>query len=103
MSTTTRRNFLRGKPLGHGGNAAGNIEIVSLVVNAFPQHLEEVAREVAALPGTDVHITDQKGKLIVVLEASTQGEIGSVANAISGIRHVLSAAMVFQATENLAV
>lgn len=74
-------------------------EIVSLIVNAFPAHLGEVSAAITALPGAEVHGQDPKGKLIVVLEAPTQGEIGALANEISGIPHVLSAAMVFQATD----
>jgi nitrate reductase NapD len=96
MSTTTRRGLLKGAI---GEAAQVSTEIVSLIVNVFPQHLNQVAREISALPGAEVHVTDHNGKLVVVLEASTQGEIGSMANAISGIPHVLSAAMVFQATD----
>lgn len=93
---TTRRDLFSGAFRAGPGAA----EIVSLIVNAFPQHLDSVSRAIAALPGAEVHQTDHHGKLVVVLEAPTQGEVGALANAISGIPHVLSAAMVFQATDS---
>ena len=55
------------------------------------------------MPGAEVHGQDPKGKLIVVLEAPTQGIIGAMADAISGLSHVISAAMVFQATDEAGV
>lgn len=101
-SNSSRRALLFG---GRASSPAGadRAEIVSLIVNAFPPHLEEVAATISAIAGAEVHAQDPKGKLIVVLEAPTQGEIGAIANAISGIPHVLSAAMVFQATDDASV
>lgn len=96
VSISSRRALIMG---GFGGPVSTKAEIVSLIVNAFPQHLVEVSAAISALPGAEVHAEDAKGKLIVVLEAATQGEIGSLANEISGIPFVLSAAMVFQATD----
>lgn len=98
VSSSSRRALLLGG-LGSSPSGRQKAEIVSLIVNAFPDHLDGVAAEIAALPGAEVHAQDPKGKLIVVLEAPTQGDIGAMANAISGIPHVLSAAMVFQATD----
>lgn len=98
VSKSSRRALLLGG-LGSSPLIPQKAEIVSLIVNAFPDHLESVAAEIAAIPGAEVHAQDPRGKLIVVLEAPTQGEIGTMANAISGIPHVLSAAMVFQATD----
>ena len=42
----------------------------------------------------------RKGKLIVVLEEASQGAVGAKADAISGLPHVLSATMVFQASDD---
>lgn len=92
---TARRAFITGswRP------PAASVEIVSLVVNARPQHLDDVASAILALPGAEIHARDPIGKLIVVLEAPTQGEIGATSNQISGLPHVLSAVMAFQATD----
>lgn len=102
VSNSSRRAMLFGG-LASSPVAGSRTEIVSLIVNAFPPHLDEVAAAITAIPGAEVHAQDPKGKLIVVLEAPTQGEVGAMANAISGIPHVLSAAMVFQATDEASV
>ena len=99
----TRRELLTGG-LGDRSNAPDtNAEIVSLIVNVFPAHLESVSKAISNMPGAEVHGQDPKGKLIVVLEAPTQGIIGAMADAISGLSHVISAAMVFQATDEAGV
>lgn len=95
---TARRAFITGT----WTSPEWSVEIVSLVVNARPQHLDAVAVAIAALPGAEIHARDPIGKLIVVLEAATQGEIGATANHISGLPHVLSAVMAFQATDTAA-
>ena len=41
---------------------------------------------------------DPKGKLVVVIEASKAGAIGSTLNTIALLPHVFSAALVFHAT-----
>ena len=41
-----------------------------------------------------------RGKLIVVMEGATQGVIGAKTKSISGLPNVLSAVMVFQATDS---
>lgn len=102
VSDSSRRAVLFGG-LASSPAARNRAEIVSLIVNTFPPHLDEVSAAIAAMPGAEVHGQDPKGKLIVVLEAPTQGEIGAMATAISGIPHVLSAAMVFQATDEASV
>ena len=43
-------------------------EIVSLIVSAWPQHLDEVSQAILAIPNAEIHASDPKGKLIVVLE-----------------------------------
>ena len=76
------------------------VEIVSLIVNAWPQHLDTVAAAILRLGGTEIHGRDPKGRLIVVMEAATQGAIGAKTNVICGLPNVLSAVMVFQATDS---
>ena len=100
---SSRRDFLRASPTAdraaHSAAAATTVEIVSIIVNAWPQHLETVAADILALGGAEIHGRDPKGKLIVVLEDVSQGGIGAKVNVISGLPNVLSAVMVFQATD----
>jgi periplasmic nitrate reductase NapD len=74
-------------------------EIASVLVQARPDHLDEVAAAIAALAGCEVHARDPKGKLVVVIETSAAGAVGSTLNAIALLPHVFSAALVFHASD----
>ncbi len=76
------------------------VEIVSLIVSTWPQHLGSVSDAILALGNTEIYDRDPKGKLIVVLEEESQGQVGAKTNQISGLPHVLSATMVFQASDD---
>jgi nitrate reductase NapD len=88
-----RRKFLSGD--WHGETA----EIASILVQARPDRLEEVARTITALKGTEIHSQDPKGKLVVVIEAPDVGAIGATLNEIALLPAVLSATLVFHATD----
>ena len=99
----SRRDFLRATGSDQGrvraGPGADTVEIVSLIVNAWPQHLDTVAADIVALGNAEIAGRHPEGKLIVVLEEATQGAIGAKTNVISGLPNVLSAVMVFQGTD----
>jgi periplasmic nitrate reductase NapD len=87
-----------GRPTGED-NGSRQVEIVSLLVSARPQHLAAVAAAILNLGNCEIHAQDPKGKLIVVIEEESQGAIGAKVNRIAGLPHVIAAAMVFQATD----
>ena len=74
-------------------------EIASVLVQARPDRLAEVEAMIAALDGCEIHGRDPRGKLVVVIEASKAGAIGSTLNTIALLPHVLSAALVFHAND----
>ena len=86
-------------PRRHAAQAC-RVEIVSLIVGTWPKHLEAVSEAILALGNAEIRGRDPKGKLIVVLEEPSQEAVGAKMNAISGLPHVLSAAMVFQASDD---
>jgi nitrate reductase NapD len=98
MSAPTRRQLL-GR-FGPDNAANSHLEIVSAIVSAWPDHLDHVARAILALGNTEIHARDLRGKLIVVIEGPTPGAVGATVNAIADLDHVLSAVMVFQASDN---
>ena len=99
----TRRGLLihDGKPERPSQQTRGGrqVEIVSLLVSARPQHLAAVAAAILDLGNCEIHAQDPKGKLIVVIEEESQGAIGAKVNVIAGLPHVVAAAMVFQASD----
>jgi len=74
-------------------------EIASIIVQARPEHLDEVSAAIAALAGCEVHGRDPKGKLIVVADAPDTGSLGTMLNTISLLPHVHTASLVFHATD----
>jgi len=74
-------------------------EIASILVQARPENLDEVAAGIAALAGCEIHGRDPRGKLIVVVDAPDTGSLGATLNTISLLPHVHSASLVFHATE----
>src|SRR5688572_3102449 len=97
MSAPTRRQLLGG--LDSTEAPKRHVEIASAIVCAWPDHLEGVARAILALGNTEIHARDIRGKLIVVIEGPTPGAVGATVNAIADLDHVLSAVMVFQASD----
>ena len=75
-------------------------EIASVLVQARPERLAEIEHAILALPGTEIHGRDPSGKLVVVIEAPDAGAIGTAVNAIALLPAVLSATMVFHATDD---
>ena len=95
-----RRDFINGNWTAGDAPEAGAItEIASILVQARPEQLERVAASIEQLPGSQIYSRDPRGKLVVVLEASEVGAIGSCLNTISLMPDVLSAALVFHGTD----
>ena len=74
-------------------------EIASILVQAHPENLDEVAASIAALAGCESHGRDPRGKLIVVVDAPDTGSLGTILNTISLLPHVHTASLVFHASE----
>jgi len=81
------------------GNLRRQVEIVSLLVSARPQHLAAVAAAILELGNCEIHAQDPNGKLVVVIEEESQGAIGAKVNLIAALPRVVAATMVFQATD----
>jgi nitrate reductase NapD len=94
-----RRKFINGRWLPDADNAHHLTEIASILVQARPERLDAAAHAIEALPGTQIYARDPKGKLVVVIEASDVGNIGTTLNTISGLPDVVTAALVFQGTD----
>jgi nitrate reductase NapD len=77
-------------------------EIASVLVQARPDRLSQVADAIAVLKGCEIHARDPKGKLVVVIEAATAGAVGSTLNQIALLPNVFSAALVFHAIDAVA-
>ncbi len=97
-SRVGRREFLHGRWKNDPAPGAA-FEIASILVQARPERLDEVAGAIAALPGAQIYSRDARGKLVVVVEASGSDRIGATLNTISLLPGVLTAALVFHGTD----
>ncbi|MDH2344137.1 MULTISPECIES: chaperone NapD [unclassified Bradyrhizobium] len=77
------------------------IHISSAVVSVLPQRRDEVLRALAALPGVETHQADAS-KIVIVMEATESGILGSRLAEVASWQGVLSANMVFEQVERLA-
>jgi nitrate reductase NapD len=94
-----RREFINGSWTVNAASEVAPLEIASILVRARPERLNNVAQAIEALSGAQIYSRDPKGKLVVVLEASDVGAIGTTLNTISLMPDVLTALLVFHATD----
>ena len=79
------------------------LHVASLVVHAAPARVQRVRAAIAAMPDARVHVAAANGKLVVTLEASTAERMTAQVASIQRIDGVLSAALVYQCADTLAV
>ncbi len=72
--------------------------ISSAVIIVIPQAEQRVGQDMAAMAGVEVHAI-QDGKIVVVIEGASSGQLGATLSAISAIEGVVAANMVFEHSE----
>lgn len=77
------------------------LHISSAVVFATPDHVSEVRERIARLPLTEIHF-EERGKMVVILEGASVGEIGARLAEIALFDGVISANLVYEHVEPLA-
>ena len=92
--TLTRRSLLTGQ-IGRREH-----HISSAVVVAIPRRIDQLATELAALPGVEVHGRNES-RLVIVIEGSSSGQLGAILASIALMDGVVSANMVFEQMEEL--
>ena len=68
--------------------------IASVIVRARPERAELLASRIAAMPGAEVH-ANQDGKIIVVLEASSERALADHMDSLRNDPDVLMVSLVF--------
>ena len=89
----TRRSLLRGR-------LQETVHISSAVVSVLPAHRQAILGRLSRMRGVEVH-HQAESKIVVVLEASDSGALGSRLIEIAAIEGVLAANMVFEQVEQL--
>lgn len=90
-----RRELLTGRLTRTGTKDPRFLHVTSAIITTRPEHAATVARDLAMMPGTEVHAVEG-AKIILVMEGSSTGEIGARMAEISLMDRVIAANMVFE-------
>ncbi len=69
--------------------------IASLVVQALPENIADVASAIAQMEGVEIHAKGENGKLVVVLEAPGTRELTDMVGAIEKTPSVVGAQLIY--------
>ena len=83
-----RRQFL-------SGSNAGSFHIASMVVQCMPQKLDATVKALRSKPNIEVPEKDEKGKMVVLIEAGDETTLMSCISEIESTPGVISANLVF--------
>ena len=70
------------------------MNIVGILVSVLPEHLSTVSQQIVELGG-EVHLSSEKGQLVITLEHSDDKVIADTITQIQLLNGVLTAAMVY--------
>jgi periplasmic nitrate reductase NapD len=79
----------------------GELHIASLVVRCRPEQMAPVRRTIATLAGAEIPAEDARGKLVVILEGTSEQAIRHQLDTIGALPGVLSATLVAHHAEPL--
>ncbi len=73
----------------------GVLHVASLLVQVQPDQVEAVASWLRAQPGTEVPVTNPEGKVICVIERTSERQIADLTQTLADTPGVLSASLVY--------
>ncbi len=77
------------------------IHVTSLVVYADPSRATEISDAIGRLPGAEVHASDGRGKLVVVLETAGDSDMAAAIDRVDRTAGIICTALVYQQAEPL--
>lgn len=77
------------------------MHIASVVVQALPRLLDEVAAAVGRMPAAQLHGRAETGKLVVTLDGASAGEIVDQIGELQRLAGVVNVALVYQHIDTL--
>ncbi len=97
-----RRQFIRGRWAPNHAvmpSPDGTAEIASILVQTRPERMADVAAAIEGIEAAEIFHRDERGKLVVVIEAGGADSVGSVLTRISLLAHVISATLVYHTSD----
>jgi nitrate reductase NapD len=94
-NTSTRRDFLGGR------SASKDTHIASVLVQAWPEKMSGIEREINEIPGVETHATKVPGKLIVIIETENGAGLMGAMDRIGEADGVITASLIYHHMEDL--
>ncbi|SAK81391.1 assembly protein for periplasmic nitrate reductase [Caballeronia hypogeia] len=82
-------------------DASCEFHIAGVVVYARIEAMQRVIRDLAALPGAQVHGSSAEGKIVLTLEGDRSSHVADQLHAVQAIPDVVSTALVYQHHEHI--
>ena len=73
--------------------------ICSLVVQAKPEKLSEVSATLRKIEGVEIHVEDERGKLVVCIDHPSREHCSKVMTDITGFKGVMSTSLIYEVQE----
>jgi nitrate reductase NapD len=100
--TRNRRQVIRGQwvvSTARLPSPEGATEIASILVQTRPERLQAVEAAISTIPGAEVFQRDERGKMVVVVEAFGTDPVGEMLTRISLLPDVITATLVYHAID----
>jgi len=76
------------------------MNLASLVVHTRPEDRDQIAGQLLAMPGVEIHATTDDGRLVVTVENDVSQVAADTLTAIHETQGVISAAITFQYSDD---
>lgn len=75
------------------------MDIAGVLVRSLPADMPKVSQALTRIPGLEIHLATEDGRLVVTLDESGGERLGDTISDLNRIDGVISAAMVYQYSE----
>lgn len=83
--------------------ASREVHITSLIVQSEPLRVQQTARSIDEMPNADVHRSEDTGKVVVLLETESLGDVTDRVDAIRRMPGVINVTLVYHQIEDAAL
>ena len=77
------------------------MSVCGVMVQVIPEKMPEIEPRLLEIPGLEIHGMSDAGKVVVTVESDNYKETGERISDLQNVKGVLSAAMIYQHTEEL--
>ncbi len=75
--------------------------ICSLVVQTKPEKLSQVSETLKKIDGVEIHVEDERGKLVICIDHPSREHCSKVMTDITGFQGVMSTSLIYEVQDDL--